>query len=162
VINRCGVVAGPWQMGKVDQGVFTHWMVAFYFRRPLSYLGFGGAGKQVRDLLHVLDLAELIDDQLMRPEHWSGATLNVGGGATGALSLAETSRLCEELTGNQLDIGSDPQTRVGDVPVYVSDCQALARFSDWAPKRGPREILADICCWIRENERLVSDTLLAS
>ena len=24
VINRCGVVAGPWQMGKVNQGVFTH------------------------------------------------------------------------------------------------------------------------------------------
>ena len=26
VVDRCGVVAGPWQMGKVDQGVFTHWM----------------------------------------------------------------------------------------------------------------------------------------
>src|SRR5215218_499281 len=23
VVNRCGVIAGPWQMGKVDQGVFT-------------------------------------------------------------------------------------------------------------------------------------------
>ena len=21
VVNRCGVIAGPWQMGKVDQGV---------------------------------------------------------------------------------------------------------------------------------------------
>ena len=42
VVDRCGVVAGPWQMGKVDQGVFTHWMLAFYYRRPLSYLGFGG------------------------------------------------------------------------------------------------------------------------
>src|ERR1035438_7912426 len=36
VIDRCGVVAGPWQMGKVDQGVFTHWMMAHYFDRPLS------------------------------------------------------------------------------------------------------------------------------
>jgi CDP-paratose 2-epimerase len=71
-VNRCGVVAGPWQMGKVDQGVFTHWMLAFYFRRPLSYLGFGGTGKQVRDLLHVADLGDLIDDQLLRPEHWAG------------------------------------------------------------------------------------------
>ncbi|MBA3262201.1 MAG: hypothetical protein H0T69_06985 [Thermoleophilaceae bacterium] len=22
VVNRCGVIAGPWQMGRVDQGVF--------------------------------------------------------------------------------------------------------------------------------------------
>ena len=27
-INRFGVVAGPWQMGKVDQGVFTHWVLS--------------------------------------------------------------------------------------------------------------------------------------
>ena len=31
-INRCGVVAGPWQMGKVDQGVFTHWMLSALLR----------------------------------------------------------------------------------------------------------------------------------
>ena len=36
VIDRCGVVAGPWQMGKFDQGVFTYWMLAHHFRRPLS------------------------------------------------------------------------------------------------------------------------------
>ena len=42
VIDRCGVIAGPWQMGKVDQGVFTHWMLAHHFGNPLSYIGFGG------------------------------------------------------------------------------------------------------------------------
>ncbi len=64
VVDRCGVVAGPWQMGKVDQGVFTHWLLAHHFRRPLQYIGFGGTGKQVRDLLHVEDLIELLDEQL--------------------------------------------------------------------------------------------------
>ena len=29
-IDRCGVIAGPWQMGKVDQGVFTQWLLAHY------------------------------------------------------------------------------------------------------------------------------------
>ena len=108
VIDRCGVVAGPWQMGKVDQGVFTHWMLAFYFRRPLSYLGFGGTGKQVRDLLHVADLVELVDDQLLRPEHWSGAVVNVGGGAAMSLSLRETSLLCREITGHDLKSAATP------------------------------------------------------
>ena len=28
VVNRCGVIAGPWQMGKAEQGVFAHWVLA--------------------------------------------------------------------------------------------------------------------------------------
>jgi CDP-paratose 2-epimerase len=153
VVNRCGVIAGPWQMGKVDQGVFTHWMLAFYFKRPLSYIGFGGKGKQVRDLLHVADLAELIDDQLLRPEHWSGAVVNVGGGTPVSLSLRETSALCEEITGNGLRVAKSPVTREGDVRIYISDARALERFTDWAPRHEPREILADIFTWIHQHER---------
>ncbi len=80
VTNRCGVIAGPWQMGKVDQGVFSWWLLAHLFGRPLSYIGYGGSGKQVRDLLHVDDLVDLVDEQLGEPERWSGVTANVGGG----------------------------------------------------------------------------------
>jgi CDP-paratose 2-epimerase len=159
VVNRCGVVAGPWQMGKVDQGVFTHWMLAFHFRRALSYIGFGGTGKQVRDLLHVADLAELVDDQLARPEHWSGAVVNVGGGARVSLSLRETSQLCEEITGNRIEVDAEVQTRVGDVRIYISDMGALGRYTGWQPRRGAREILKDIHDWLRENERAVARTL---
>jgi CDP-paratose 2-epimerase len=159
VVNRCGVVAGPWQMGKVDQGVFTHWMLAFHFKRSLSYIGFGGSGKQVRDLLHVADLAELIDDQLLRPAHWAGAVVNVGGGATCSLSLRETSALCEEITGNRLDVSAIPATRAGDVPIYISDCRALAALSDWTPRRSPRQILLDIHGWIVEHEQLLAGAL---
>jgi CDP-paratose 2-epimerase len=160
VVNRCGVVAGPWQMGKVDQGVFTHWMLAHHFRRPLSYIGFGGLGKQVRDLLHVADLAELVDDQLLRPAHWAGAVVNVGGGAEVSLSLCETSVLCEELTGNHVQIAADPETRVGDVPLYLSDCRALGRLSDWAPRRDARQILQDIHAWLCAHEREVAAALV--
>jgi CDP-paratose 2-epimerase len=159
VVNRCGVVAGPWQMGKVDQGVFTHWMLAFYYRRPLSYLGFGGTGKQVRDLLHVKDLAELVDDQLLRPAHWAGAVVNVGGGARVSLSLYEASLLCSEMVGHDLEIGCDPNTRAGDVRIYLSDCRALGRYTDWHPRSSPAEIMADIYIWIHEHERAVIGAL---
>jgi nucleoside-diphosphate-sugar epimerase len=37
IIDRCGVIAGPWQMGKVDQGVITLWVARHYFGRPLPY-----------------------------------------------------------------------------------------------------------------------------
>ena len=36
IVNRCGVLTGPWQMGKVDQGVFVLWVAAHYFQKPLN------------------------------------------------------------------------------------------------------------------------------
>jgi CDP-paratose 2-epimerase len=159
VVNRCGVVAGPWQMGKVDQGVFTHWMLAFHFKRPLSYIGFGGTGRQVRDLLHVADLAELVDDQLTRPEHWAGAVVNVGGGVDVSLSLRETSILCGQITGNNVLVAASPENRAGDVPIYISDCRALGRFSDWAPRHSAQQVLEEIHSWICEHEHAVAAAL---
>jgi CDP-paratose 2-epimerase len=146
------VIAGPWQMGKVDQGVFTHWMLAHHFGRPLSYIGFGGQGKQVRDLLHVEDLLGLIDEQLADPAAWDGAVLNVGGGREISLSLLETTALCAEITGTTLQVGSNDETRPGDVPLYISGCAALLERTDWRPSRDARQILGDIHGWITSNE----------
>jgi CDP-paratose 2-epimerase len=152
VINRCGVIAGPWQMGKVDQGVFTFWVLAHRQRRSLRYIGFGGSGKQVRDLLHVEDLLELIERQLREPGHWDGVTVNVGGGRACSLSLRETTALCAEITGVHLEPEKSDETRPGDLALYISDCSALFDLTDWRPRRGPREILADIDSWVTANE----------
>jgi CDP-paratose 2-epimerase len=152
VIDRCGVIAGPWQMGKVDQGVFTFWMLAHHFRRPLTYIGFGGTGKQVRDLLHVEDLLDLLDGQLSEKDKWDGAKVNVGGGLERSLSLRQTTELCVEITGNPVPIESAPDARPGDVPIYLSDCARLASLTSWRPQRGSETVLADIHEWIRANE----------
>jgi CDP-paratose 2-epimerase len=160
VIDRCGVIAGPWQMGKVDQGVFTHWVLSHHFGRPLQYIGYGGEGKQVRDLLSVTDLVELIDEQLQRPEVWAGFNGNVGGGGDCSLSLLETTELCRELTGNDVPIEGTKEARPGDVPLYISDCARLFERTDWRPSRTPREILADIQEWIEDNEPALEATLV--
>ncbi len=152
VVDRCGVIAGPWQMGRVDQGVFSWWLLSHHFKRPLAYVGYGGSGKQVRDLLHVDDLVDLVDEQLGDPEHWGGVTANVGGGREFSLSLLEATKLCRELTGNDVQIGAEPETRPGDVPVYLSDCSRLRSLTSWRPSRGPRVVLADLLTWIREHE----------
>jgi len=152
VVDRCGVIAGPWQMGKVDQGVFSWWLLSHRFDRPLAYIGYGGSGKQVRDLLHIDDLIDLVDEQLADPERWSGVTANVGGGREGSLSLLETTELCRELTGNEVPIGAEPQTRPGDVPVYLSDCAHLRSLTSWRPRRTPRDVLADLLDWAAAHE----------
>jgi CDP-paratose 2-epimerase len=152
VTNRCGVVAGPWQMGKVDQGVFSWWLLSHLFERPLSYIGYGGSGKQVRDLLHIDDLVDLVDLQLGDPQSWSGVTANVGGGREGSLSLLETTELCRELTGNEVPIGVERENRPGDVPVYLSDCTRLHSLTSWRPSRSPRDVLADLLAWSSAHE----------
>ncbi len=158
VIDRCGVVAGPWQMGKVDQGVFTYWVLAHHFRRPLAYIGFGNTGKQVRDLLHIEDLSRLVEAQLLAPDRWDGVVANVGGGRACSLSLLETTALCREITGNETEITAGGE-RPGDVPIYLSDCARLNALSEWGPERGPREILADIHAWVCAHEDAVRSAL---
>jgi CDP-paratose 2-epimerase len=155
VVDRCGVIAGPWQMGKVDQGVFTHWLLSHLRGRPLTYIGYGGSGKQVRDLLHVDDLVDLLELQLLEPAEWSGQTVNVGGGADGTLSLLETTELCREITGREVEVVASDDVRPGDVRLYVSDCTALFARTDWRPSRLPRDVLEDTWGWMRDNEDLL-------
>ncbi len=159
VVNRCGVIAGPWQMGKVDQGVFTHWLLSHHFGRPLTYIGYGGAGKQVRDLLHVEDLVDLVEEQLDGPDRWDGEVVNVGGGRPTSLSLLEATDLCRELTGNEVPISPHPDPRPGDVRIYLSDCARVFERGAWRPRRPARQILADIGDWIAGHESLLGDAL---
>jgi CDP-paratose 2-epimerase len=159
VVDRCGVIAGPWQMGKVDQGVFTHWMLSHVFGRPLKYIGYGGTGKQVRDLIHVDDVVDLVERQLLDPAGWRGRTFNVGGGRVGSLSLQETTAICRELSGREVPIGAEAETRAGDVRCYLSDCRALYEHTDWRPQRTPHDVLRDIHAWISSHEQLVLQAL---
>ncbi len=159
VIDRCGVIAGPWQMGKVDQGIFSFWMLAHHFQRPLSYIGFGGEGKQVRDLLHVEDLADLLEEQITDLPRWDGATVNVGGGRACSLSLAETTEMCAEITGNRVPVGSAAEDRPGDLPVYLSDCRKLFSLTSWRPRRDPQAILSDIHQWVVDHEDALAQAI---
>jgi CDP-paratose 2-epimerase len=159
IINRCGVVAGPWQMGKVDQGVFTLWVSAHRFGSTLKYIGFGGGGKQVRDLLHVSDLIDLLKIQLEKFSALDGRVFNVGGGRAVSLSLCETTALCERIVGRTIRIGSVPETRAGDVRVYITDNSAVTAATGWEPRSSPEQILADINDWISANETILQSII---
>ena len=108
VIDRCGLLTGPGQMAKSDQGVIALWMAAHYFKRDLAYIGFGGNGKQVRDFLHVADLFDVVCEQLSDLDRFNGGVFNIGGGSSCSLSLLETTALCEEITGNRIHFDRQP------------------------------------------------------
>ncbi|MEW6637608.1 MAG: NAD-dependent epimerase/dehydratase family protein [Actinomycetota bacterium] len=161
VVNRCGVIAGPWQMGRVDQGVFALWVARHHFGGELDYIGYGGSGKQVRDLLHIDDLFELVDLQAQRPGLFDGRTLNVGGGPQTSLSLLETTELCQRITGRRIRIRREPEQRPADVPIYISDHRKATDLCGWRPTRSAGRTLSDVHEWIRENEPLVREIFMA-
>ncbi len=151
-VIRFGVISGPGQMGKAEQGVFGHWMARHLFGGELAYHGWGGAGKQVRDVVHVDDAVELVRTVLREWPAVRGRTFNAGGGAAHTLSLRETTALCAEITGNTLPLGSVEKTDMSDVRSYVSDHSAVTAATGWKPAKKPREVLADIYEWLRSDE----------
>lgn len=153
VVNRCGVITGPWQFGKVDQGVAALWVMAHHFGRPLKYMGYGGQGKQVRDLLHVADLCELVAEQLRAFDHWDGWVGNVAGGLETSASLQELTQLCREITGRETSIECDPVNRPNDLRLFIADCRLLFARTDWRPRRTVRDIIRDLADWVATYER---------
>ena len=159
VINRSGVIAGPWQMGKFDQGIIGFWVAQHYFQGALKYLGFNGTGKQVRDILHIADFCRLIELQIEHASHVRGQTFNVGGGLDNAVSLLELTTLCQKATGKNISIDSIAAQRPGDVPIYVTDNRNVYEHLGWKPEIALEKIIADVVEWCDTNEEILQPVL---
>ncbi len=152
LVNRCGVLTGPWQMGKVDQGVMVLWIAKHYFEKKLSFIGYGGSGKQTRDMLHVKDLYRLIDWQLHNIDEVNGDTYNVGGGVEVSTSLQELTKICQEVTGKTIPIDKVLENRPADIKLYVTDNSKVTAKTGWKPEISIRTIVEEITEWLKENE----------
>lgn len=159
VINRCGVITGPYQMGKVDQGVVVLWMARHFWNREIQYFGYGGQGKQVRDILHIHDLFRLVDLQMHDMEKCGGQLYNVGGGKEVSISLRELTKACAAITGNKVKEKSIRENRAGDIPIYITDNTHVIRHTGWAPVKTVPGILADIFKWIQQDEKILKPIL---
>lgn len=159
VINRCGVITGPHQMGKIDQGVVVLWMARHFWKNKLSYVGYGGTGKQLRDMIHIKDLFSLIDLQIHQEKKFAGQTFNIGGTNKVSASLQELTTLCHQITGNKILIDAVPETRKADIRLYISDCHKIQTLSQWEPMISVEEILQDIFLWIKDNEKQLKPIL---
>lgn len=159
IVNRCGLLTGPGQMARVDQGVFGLWVAAHYFGNKLQYIGFGGQGKQVRDLLHVEDLLALVKYELEHFDELDGEVFNVGGGSSNSLSLLEATELCHAITGNTIEVEKIAQERPADIPLLIMDCAKVMERTGWRPQHTPKSTLEDIHQWIRRNETMLRPIL---
>ncbi|WP_340819083.1 NAD-dependent epimerase/dehydratase family protein [Methanolobus sp. WCC4] len=159
VINRCGVITGSWQMGKVDQGVVVLWVAKHHYQQDLNYIGYGGQGKQVRDLLHVEDLYRLLEIQINDIHFHTGEIYNVGGGLERSVSLCELTYICQKYTGNVISIASIPEDRVGDIRIYITDNEKVTERTGWKPEITVEQMIEEIHNWIRENSEQLKQIL---
>lgn len=159
IINRCGVITGPWQMGKTDQGVFVLWVARHIFGGKLSYIGYGGEGKQVRDFIHIDDLFDILDIQINNIDKFNGQIYNIGGGKENSVSLQELTEICKEITGNSIEISSTKENRPADLISFITDCSKIKNLTGWKPKKDIRQTVSDITNWINENKDQLKDIL---
>jgi CDP-paratose 2-epimerase len=169
LINRCGLVAGPGQFGRPDQGMFSYWINSWLHRCPLEYIGFGGRGLQVRDCLHPSDLLELISKQvgslhsksdrlgynLNAAENRDCRVFNVGGGASSAMSLRQLSDWCSENMGAHR-VSSSTAERRFDVPWVILDSSRAEKRWSWKPKKTVLDVCSEIAIHAKKNPNWLS------
>ncbi len=142
-VNRCGVMAGAGQFGHPEQGIFSFWINSWLRRAPLRYIGFGGAGHQVRDCLHPRDLVPLLRQQFARADAGVPRIVNVAGGVENSFSLAQVSAWCAARFGPR-DVAADATPRPFDLPWVVLDPSLAERTWQWRPQTPITAVLEEI------------------
>tara|TARA_Y100000385_G_scaffold152387_1_gene158060 strand:+ start:4168 stop:5196 length:1029 start_codon:yes stop_codon:yes gene_type:complete len=153
-INRCGVIAGPGQFGKIDQGIISFWIYQWLKKKPLKYIGFGGKGKQVRDFISPVDVCSLILEQIHEPNNPT-KIINVGGSIENSISLKELSEWCKNKFGYDNEVIESDEERPFDIPYYVTDNTEAMNTWDWEVSNSKEDILNDIYNFAIENEEFV-------
>ena len=155
LINRFGVISGPWQFGRQDQGFVSLWVWKHLNRKKLSYIGFGGKGRQIRDVIHISDVCKLIALQIKQLNNIHNLVINVGGGRKNAISLKKLTKICQKVTMNKIKIFSKKTTSEYDIPYYVTDNSKVEKIYNWKPKKKFSQIVEDIYGWMILNKKVL-------
>ena len=152
IINRCGVISGPLQFGKQDQGFVSLWIWRHMMKKKLSYIGYGGMGHQVRDVLHIYDLCDLINRQIKKIKSINNILFTVGGSKKSNISLNGLTKICEKITNNNLKISKVPKTSIYDIPYFITNNNKVSKTYNWKPKKNIFDIVRDTYTWLQNNK----------
>jgi len=130
IVFRMSCIYGPHQLGTEDQGWVAHFCLTGVRGGHLTIYG---DGKQVRDLLYVEELVELMLRAWKNIHRTAGQVFNVGGGPANTISVwTEFRDLLQPLIGNLPSMKFD-EFRPGDQKIYVSDIRKAQVQLGWTP-----------------------------
>jgi len=155
IINRLGVISGPWQFGKVDQGFASLWVERHMNKKKLFYKGYGGHGNQVRDLIHIDDVCEIILKQIKKINSIYNMSFDIGGGINNSINLKQLTKKCQNITNNKIKISKERNTSIFDIPYFVSNNKKIKKVYKWSPKKNIDKIITDIFYWLKKNKRIL-------
>ncbi len=155
-INRSGVIGGPGQFGKADQGIFSYWACAYALGRRPKFIGYGGRGLQVRDWVSAEEVAELVLKQLRNPGSKAPRTVNIGGGLENSMSLRELDDFCRDFFRAAGKTEGIAATRPNDVPYYVTDSALAEKHWGWRLEEPNEARLERTCRWAQENRDFIA------
>ena len=155
IINRLGVVSGPIQFGKQDQGFVSLWIWRHITKKKLKYIGFGGFGNQVRDILHINDLCEIIEIQIKSLNTIFNKTFTIGGSLKNSISLKKLTLICQKITNNKIKFSRVKKTSIYDLPYFVSSNKFVSRVYKWKPKRNIYGIINDTHNWLESQKKII-------
>jgi CDP-paratose 2-epimerase len=145
-VLRMSCIYGPHQRGTEDQGWVAHFLIRALTGAPITLFG---DGRQVRDVLYVGDLVELLVAAGAPGSPLIGRAVNVGGGAGNSVSLLEVLTTIGALVGRMPEVRHGP-ARPGDQRWYVSDVGLARALTGWQPRTGVREGLERLHRWLVE------------
>lgn len=136
IVFRMSCIYGYYQKGVEDQGWVDHFLrqIAFGDGKITIF----GDGKQVRDLLFGTDMARAYLDALENHEKVAGEVFNIGGGENFTMSLLETIKYIEELTGKVATI-EYKDWRHADQRIVTMDLTKIKEKLGWQPVVTPQD-----------------------
>ena len=153
LINRCGVLSGPMQFGKQDQGFVSLWTWNHIIKKNLAYIGYGGNGNQVRDVLHIDDFTNLINLQIRKLNIVFNKKFNVGGSFKSYTSLNNLTKICEKVTGNKITFKKEKKTSIYDIPYFITNNELVKKTYKWQPKKNIIDVVKDNYEWLMSNKK---------
>jgi CDP-paratose 2-epimerase len=149
---RGGCLTGP-----NHSGVELHGFISYLVKCNLEgrkYTIFGYKGKQVRDNIHALDVARLINMFIQAPR--SGEVYNLGGGRKNSCSIWEAFALAETVSGKKMAYDYVDKNRDGDHICYISNLSKIkSHFPDWGISESLQDIFEEIYrAWIHRPRKI--------
>jgi CDP-paratose 2-epimerase len=127
---RLSCVYGENQWGTEDQGWISWFIKCALDNNKVRIFG---NGKQVRDILHVNDLANLIYICFRKVNKVKGHAFNIGGGPKNTLSLLELINKIEIKLKTKIYYSFNNE-RFGDQKFFVNDLSKVKKITGWYPK----------------------------
>jgi len=139
-IFRLSCITGPMAKAVELHNWEPYFVKANIDGKTLNIYGF--KGKQVRDVIDARDLVAAFTEFIKNPR--TGEFYNMGGGRKNSISLLESFKLIESITGKPMKY-IIKEAREGDHQVYISDLSKFNKhYPNWSIRINLKQVFLDL------------------